>query len=499
MTLLRNTFSAGFLIILTSFGQSPNWEAKSQQAKQAMTSRKFSEAVSLYRELARAFPDNPGLVMNLGLALHSAGEYPEAIRHFQTVVKIQPQMAAAWYLLGVDLQKLNRPAEAVGPLQRAVKMEPNNEAAHLELADALFQTDRSAEAAAEFHSLAVANPKNPKVWLGLGLTYAALGGQAFENLQKSFPDSAYLHMLLGKSQADQNQYRSAYHHYRKAVNLDPSLREAHPAIASIYRATGHPDWAEVEDEAARRLPQPECAEATLPCLFIAKRFEELLPAAKNGKMAESYYWLAKAYEELALQAHARLAALPPSAEMHQLMAAIYDMRELYPEAVQEWRSALAVQPNDRILNKRLAQSLWAAGEWKLAYETALKILAVEPDAGDLRFLAGDSLLKMQLPAEALLYLTKVIALQPRNSRAHSSLASAYVRLGRFRDAIPHLETALPLDRDGALRYQLVQAYQNAGETKKAAILLEEYKKIRSSNDERSAALKLDNEITAPAK
>ena len=496
--LLRATAPAClFLTILTAFGQSPDLVAKSERANQAMRSRRFGEAISLYRELVRAFPDNPGLAKNLGLALHSAAEYPEAVRQFQFVVKRQPQLAAAWFLLGVDLQNLNRPTEALEPLQRALQIEPGNEGARLELADALLKSERLSEAAAQFHSVVSADPTNTKALLGLGLSYASLDGQAFEKLEKSFPNSAYLHMLVGQARADQNQYRSAFHHYRQALKLDPGLGDAHRAIASIYRATGHPDWVELEEEKGRRLPKIECPGNIFPCLFAEKRYEELVASVKNNRTAESFYWQARAYNELALRAHARLTELPPSAEIHQLLAVICEMRELYPDAVQEWRRALAFQPGNKNFKKRLSQSLWASGESKAALELAGDLLKAEPDSADLHLLVGEALLKMQLPEQAVPHLKQVVSLEPKNLPAHSSLASAYLRLGLYQDAIPHLEAALPLDRDGTLRYQLATAYRSAGQAGKAASILAEYRLVRKSVEEKNASLKLENEITAP--
>lgn len=71
--------------------------AKSQRAKQAMSAGRFEEAVTLYREFVRVLPGNPGLRMNLGLALHSAGRYREAIEQFRAVLKQQPRgLCSAW-------------------------------------------------------------------------------------------------------------------------------------------------------------------------------------------------------------------------------------------------------------------------------------------------------------------------------------------------------------------------------------------------------------------
>jgi tetratricopeptide (TPR) repeat protein len=495
--LMQRATTALLLTVLTAFAQSADWVAKSQDAKQAMTAGRFREAIALYRELVRALPDNPGLAMNLALALHSATEYPEAILQFRSVVKMQPQLAAAWFLLGVDLQKLNRPAEAVQPLKRAVLLEPHNSSARLELADALLKSGSLSEAAVEFRSLTTTNQASSQAWLGLGISYSSLAGQIFEKLEKSFGDSAYLYMLVGQARADQQQYRSAYYCYRRALDLDPSLTDAHRAIVSIYRATGHPDWAAMEEEKNPQRPQADCMGNHLPCLFAQERYDDLLVAAKNQGTAESYYWQVRAYTELAQRSQAKLMELPDSAEIHQLIAVQYDIRGLYLEAVQEWRRALAFQPGNRNFKRKLAQSLSSSGEWSSTVEITSELLKTEPDSADIRFLLGNALLKMQLPEQAVVHLKKAVSLEPNSLPANSALGQAYLRLGRFRDAIPHLQSALPIDLDGSLRYQLAQAYRSAGQLNDAASVLAEYARIRKSNDEKTARLNGENEITPP--
>ncbi|HXI42044.1 MAG TPA: hypothetical protein VNH83_18830, partial [Bryobacteraceae bacterium] len=45
---------------------------KSQHGVELMAAGKFEDAIPVYRELSRAVPDNPGLLLNLGMALHLA-------------------------------------------------------------------------------------------------------------------------------------------------------------------------------------------------------------------------------------------------------------------------------------------------------------------------------------------------------------------------------------------------------------------------------------------
>ncbi|MDQ1471829.1 MAG: hypothetical protein QOJ99_3309, partial [Bryobacterales bacterium] len=459
-----------------------------------MSAGRFDVAVIRYRELIKAFPDNPGMAMNLGLALHSASKYEDAVVQFQKALQMQPSLPAAWFLLGLDYQKLNRPKEAVASLRRARDLDPGNEKVHLELADALFQSANFSEAAAEFGSLADANRSDPKAWLGLGLSYSSLAGQAFEKMERDFSHSAYVYMLLAQSRADQHQYRSAYQNYRKALSLDPGLAEAHSAIADIYRATGHPDWAQAEETAIETATAVGCAAPGFPCLFAEKRYDSILTAASNQRTPESGYWSARAYQALALRAQETLAQLPPSAELHQLLAVMYDLQELYPDAAQQWREALKLQPGNRNFRKKLAWSLSGSGEWEAAAAAAAELQNQDPGNTEIAFLLGDALLNLQRPESAIPQLEEVVSREPANLRAHASLGRGYLLIRKLPEAIQHLERALPSDRDGAIAYQLAQAYRGAGQAQNATRLMKKYSDIKKLSEE---AKNRANEITAP--
>src|SRR5215831_10794568 len=89
-----------FWSALAAFAQNESLAAKSQAAKQFMSEGRFAEAVPLYRELCRTMPANPGLRLNLGLALHMSGNEPEAIPELETVLKSDPSNFPALLSLG---------------------------------------------------------------------------------------------------------------------------------------------------------------------------------------------------------------------------------------------------------------------------------------------------------------------------------------------------------------------------------------------------------------
>ena len=88
MKLFASAFAILLLAGLVEAQQTP--AEKAQLAKQLMASGRPAEAVPIYRELLRAIPDNPGLALNLGLALDMSGDKRGAIQEYQAALKLDP-------------------------------------------------------------------------------------------------------------------------------------------------------------------------------------------------------------------------------------------------------------------------------------------------------------------------------------------------------------------------------------------------------------------------
>ena len=91
-----------FLISTLAPAQSQALLEKSERGKELMAEHKFAEAVPVYRELVQAVPDNPGLLLNLGMALHLAGYSHEAIAPLEHAIKLDPGILPAWLFLGAS-------------------------------------------------------------------------------------------------------------------------------------------------------------------------------------------------------------------------------------------------------------------------------------------------------------------------------------------------------------------------------------------------------------
>lgn len=478
------------------FAQSPDLAAKSQRGKEAMAAGKFAEAASIYSDLVKALPGNPGLLLNLGMAEHMAGRPRQAIPQFQAALRLDSNLFPAWLFLGVAHLDAGEPAKALDPLEKALRIQPDYPDAHQALASALFSLGRFREAAEPYQRLAQMNPKNSRAWYGLGKCYESLSRRAFADLERIAPASGHWLALAAGLRLAQQQYSPAFFFYRRALEKEPGLRGLHPAVADIYRRTGHADWAAVEEQKERRLPPLDCPSRPLECDFFQGRYSKVL-AAGHPQTPETYYWQSLAYNELALQAFERLSQLPESAEWHQVLAEAHRNMGRHLEAVKEWREALRLSPSNLDLQRELAISLHQGRDYKAAQPLLEDLLKRDPTSAELNYYLGDALLNLQQSAQAAPFLKKAVEKDPAVLPAQASLGRAYVLSGQAALAVPHLKAALPIDDDGSLYYQLARAYQSAGQPDLAKQTLQKYQEISNSSQGERKKLEQDIRITPP--
>lgn len=487
----RSGFRAALFVSLPllMWAQADELARTSARVRELMAAGQFAEAVPLCQQLVRALPSNPGLRLNLGLALQMSGRAREAIPEFERVLKSQPNSLPAALSLGMARLETGDPARAAAPLETAVRLDPDNVNARGMLASALLTLGRAQQAATHYRKLTGLTPDDPKAWHGLGRSYETLAAKAFDDLAKSAPRSAEWLSLVGETRLARRQYRSAFFFFKQALERDPDFRPAYAGIAEVYRASSHPDWAAAEDSKLNRLGPPNCARDPGACAFALGRFAE---AARST----SAYWRTRAFNQLAREAFAKLGGLSESVELHAIRAEIASNNGQHVEAANDWRAALKLSPYDVTIQQSLAAELHDAGD----YKGALEVLArLNPrHSPELAFMTGDSLLRSEQPDAAVPHLEFAVNGAPRLVPAQASLGLAYMRTGRAAEAIPHLEAAASADEDGSLHYQLARAYQIAGNAERSKQAMAKYQELRRDDEKERRGLEETAQITAPS-
>jgi tetratricopeptide (TPR) repeat protein len=186
--------------------------------------RDYTQAAPLFDEALAAEPDSPTLLLDFARTALMLGDLARAntlaTEFIQRHLGNREQLAQAHQVLGRTLLKQNRNQEARKELEAAVSLDPT------------FPNG---------YDLAVAC---------LDLDDEKCAVQIFTEMEKSFGDTADIHMAFGRAYGDSDFQPRAVTEFKRAIEEDPRLPGVHYLLASVLLATGddqsHLDGAEME-------------------------------------------------------------------------------------------------------------------------------------------------------------------------------------------------------------------------------------------------------------
>jgi tetratricopeptide (TPR) repeat protein len=141
--------------------------AQARRAKQAMANGNLNEAISIYAHLSVAFPQNLDIKRNLGLALHSARRYSDALHCFGEILERAPGDPASLLFSGIDLTLVHRPADAIHVLTTFLSHDSQNPTALVTRGGAYLALDHLSSAVDDFSKAAELDPQSVQAWEGL--------------------------------------------------------------------------------------------------------------------------------------------------------------------------------------------------------------------------------------------------------------------------------------------------------------------------------------------
>jgi predicted Zn-dependent protease len=107
------------------------------------------------------------------------------------------------------------------------------------------------------------------------------------------------------------------------------------------------------------------------------------------------------------------------------------------------------------------------------------------------------LLQLQRPDEAIPLLTNALERRANYPEAQVALARALVRVGRWQEAIPHLEATRERDEDGGLHVLLARAYAATGQNDRSGEMMQRAEELRAAAAAHRQVANESSEITAP--
>jgi predicted Zn-dependent protease len=203
---------------------------------------------------------------------------------------------------------------------------------------------------------------------------------------------------------------------------------------------------------------------------------------ENPKQADALYELARIHKNASLRAIQMLHDLDPdSFQLHALMGEVYGDNERYSEAAKEYHAALAKRPDAPGIHQALAIAYWAENHLPEAQNQFL--LALKEDSGNAmtNLYLGDIAVKQGRFNEALDYLQKAKAGQPRLEQVHLLLGKCYHGLNQPDKAKDALLKAVEEDPTDALpHYLLAELYREGNDADASSREMAIFEKLSNS-------------------
>jgi superkiller protein 3 len=324
-------------------------------------------------------------------------------------------------------------AAAIDPLQKFIAAQPDVAYGHFQLAYVFTALQRADEARGEYERAIAIDSKMAEAYLNLGILFIERdpAGVAIPNLRKAvelLPAQSRPRYLLGVALENAKDYSHAAESLEGAYRLDPHNLEPILHLAKLYIRLQRPADAEVKFRSILET-QPGNAQALLgvaECLATEKK----------------------------------------------------------PEAVDAYRSYLAVQPTDSAARARLVHLLVEQQQ----YDGALAELnRAESGQGsdaaanlDSLRMRADIQIAQKKWDDSIVTLNKAIALSPRDAQLHGGLGRIYLQKRDFPDALKELKMALQLDgKNLAYWKDLSSSYYLSGDCPATLATLDQIAKMET--------------------
>jgi len=340
----------------------------------------YQPAVPVYQRAVRLDPKDFAWRYYLALCLEKTGQLDEALASVSEGLRIQPDYAPAILKRAELLLKLGRFSESAAALEPFLAKNPSSPLALYWLARVKFAQQDFAAADDLYRRATEAWPAYGSAWFGLGETSKRLGHSAetekdyqlAETNKDHYPpsgDELYLEMtklatgienrlIEAKRLMNKKEYDRASQIYKEVLQQHPDNLDCLVNLLFIAQYPSQATPEEVEDLYQR-------ARAASP------RLAEVYMYHGTALAAQGKYDAAVAELDKAIQLK------PNNAETHAWLADVRERQHRPADAIEQYRIAIAQQPDFRVARLELAKDLLYTGRSREAIPVLLPTLKVE--------------------------------------------------------------------------------------------------------------------------
>jgi tetratricopeptide (TPR) repeat protein len=187
--------------------------------------RTYEPAIDVFQQATKRYPTSPRLLIGLGMSLYSRGRYEESIKSLLSAADLDPTDSRCYLFLSKSyLSSPNQADDVIQKFRRYSELQPNNALAQYYYAVSLWKGKRLEEASVDYRTVESLLQKS-----------IALDGTL-----------ADAHLQLGILYADRHESAKSLPEYRRALDLNPNLPDAHYRLGQYYVRVGQKDRAQKE-------------------------------------------------------------------------------------------------------------------------------------------------------------------------------------------------------------------------------------------------------------
>ncbi|MBX9687165.1 MAG: tetratricopeptide repeat protein [Candidatus Obscuribacterales bacterium] len=201
-----------------------------QQAEGLINSGNFKQAIQILSKAQSLDPACPEIHGYLGMAYQNSMNPEKAISEYQQALQLNPQMSFINVNLGSCLMNMGQLNQALPYFQKYLQENPN--AADAAQVRAYIQQAGARQSQQNLRS----SVENGQALLNQHKFKEA--ATAFQQAISEQPNFAPSHFYLGYALAQMGQHQQAINEFKRALALDPSMKEATMNIASNYQSLG---------------------------------------------------------------------------------------------------------------------------------------------------------------------------------------------------------------------------------------------------------------------
>ncbi len=311
-------------------------------------------------------PQGAASLARKGASFLQQGDLPKALDAFQKAATLEPKDPAIQFNVGLTLYRMGRYRQALEPLGKALAHAPSADQARFLRGTIFFQSNELEACAREIEGLRSNPGQGEEVLFMLIECYRRLGKASeaqstFLELNRRYPNSAFLHRLMGVAYDAQNDYDKAISEFQAALRVRPDMPEIAFAIGYIY-------WKQQDYANARIWLEKEIAGQ--PCYARAHHY-----LAEIDRVEQKW-------EDAAVRYRKALECDPDLADSYLGLGNLAEREAKWEEALTMYRKLAQLKPGESQPHFKIGLALQRTGKTAEAQEefaTARKLLAAEQE------------------------------------------------------------------------------------------------------------------------